>query len=90
MNTEYLSHETVTTTIDDVPVTTSVGAQISVETAEADAKGIVAGDVTVLLSDSLRSSLNDAVKAAAQSCGAAAKIRKRDGRQKIPELIGHG
>ena len=71
----------VTTTVDEVPTTTSTGSQLSVVTAESDSEGIEDGDVTVLMSESFRASLDDAVKGAVEACNAGAMIRKRDGEQ---------
>lgn len=77
MNTEYLTEEIITTTVNDQSTETKIPIQIQVVTAVAAGEGVAAGDVTVLLSEGLRSSLGDAVSAASAACGAAAKRRAK-------------
>ena len=87
MNTEFLTEETRTTTIDNVETTTVVKPQLAVVTASAASEGVEVGDVTVLLSDSLQDQLNNIVKEAAASCAAPAKLRKRDGESRLGRIV---
>ncbi|KAM0329504.1 hypothetical protein ACHAQA_004813 [Verticillium albo-atrum] len=78
-NTEYLTEEIRTTTIDNVETTTVVRPQLAVVTATEGSEGVEVGDVTVLISDSLQDELDVLIKGVAASCNAAAKLNKRDG-----------
>lgn len=72
----------ITTTVNNAPKTTKTKVHIAVSTAKAAAAGIAAGDVTVLLTESLRVGLEDIAKTAVKACGLAAKHRKRQGEGK--------
>ncbi|SPO03657.1 uncharacterized protein DNG_06340 [Cephalotrichum gorgonifer] len=78
VNTEYLTEETRTTTVDNVEVTTVVKPQLAVVTATEASEGVDVGDVTVLVSDTVQDEMDAIIKQAVASCGAPAKLRKRD------------
>ncbi|KAM0530678.1 hypothetical protein ACHAPS_000320 [Verticillium nonalfalfae] len=68
-----------TTTINNVETTTVVKPQLAVATATKASEGIKAGDVTVLLSESVQNELDVIIKEAAASCAAPSRLGKRDG-----------
>ncbi|CRK41581.1 hypothetical protein BN1723_015939 [Verticillium longisporum] len=71
---DYLTEVTRTTTINNVETTTVVKPQLAVATATKASEGIKAGDVTVLLSDSVQNELDVIIKEAAASCDSAPEI----------------
>ena len=75
---EFLTEETRTATVDNVETTTVVKPQLAVVTASAASEGVEVGDVTVLMSDKVQDELDALMKDVAASCGAGAKLRKRD------------
>jgi hypothetical protein len=78
VNTQYLTQSVATSTVGNVPVTTTMDVHISVETASVAAGGVEAGDVVVTISEPLAHGLDDAVKNIVAACGGA-KVRKRQG-----------
>ncbi|KAK2601892.1 hypothetical protein QQS21_004579 [Conoideocrella luteorostrata] len=78
-NNDYLTEVPETTTINGVKTTMEVKQQLLVVTATAAAEGVAAGDVSLLITESMQRELQTLVKAAAASCGAPARKSKRDG-----------
>ncbi|KAI9163909.1 Leucinostatins biosynthesis cluster protein T [Paramyrothecium foliicola] len=87
VNTNYLTEETRTTTIGNIETTTVVRLQVAVVTATKASEGVNVGDVTVLLSESVRNELEGLVHTAAALCGIEAKLRRRDGMSCVREAL---
>lgn len=81
---------TLTTTVDAVETTTVVQPQIAVVTATEASEGVEVGDVTVLLSETVQQELDKVVKEAAASCGTGAKLRKRDSKFSLSNVVHSG
>lgn len=77
--------ETLTTTIDSVETTSVVTPQLAVVTATEASEGVEVGDVTVLMADAVQDALDALIRDVVASCGAGARLRKRDREFRLPQ-----
>ena len=79
VNTQYLTLETITTTINNEPSTTikTITAEVATVTSAGGSQSV--GDVTIVLPQAFHDALSSSVDAALTACNAApGKMRRRD------------
>ena len=71
---DNLKEETHTTTIDNIETTTLVKSQLAIFTTNEASEDFDVGDVTILLSETVREQLNKGISAGTASCGIGARM----------------